>query len=181
MSARLESLYRDAPVRKPEPIDASSIPDCGAGGIARLRAENDRREGRLWHLSVVLWLALSVCALGVAVFRQAPYILVIGFFAARDMIYVVYRNRGRTGLAKLAIEEIVRLQGVERIAREERLREAVASWTSDLSDAEVRLESTEWLTDRQHDALQEIRFLHDRRRSLLLEIEALRGDARAAS
>lgn len=166
MPARTETLYRDAPHPALVRIDEASVPDCGSAAIARLRAENGRRDRLLWYLTTALWLTLCVCVLGIATFRQAPFIVLGGFVAARDVVIVLWISRDRAGLAQKAIEEITRLQGAGRIAREARLREAVAAWNAEAADCRARREAHQLL---------------ERRRFLVAEIGELRGGGHAAA
>jgi len=182
MTAKNETLYRDAPfIGKLDRIDEAWVPDCGGGAVARLRAENARRDRQLWYLTTALWLTLCVCILGVATIREAPFIVFIGFIAARDVLIMIWVSRDRAGLAQRAIEEIQRLQGAERIACEERLRAAVAAWNAEADGWAARLAATEWLSTRQGRMMREGYRLRESRRHLMAEIEALRTGSHAAA
>jgi hypothetical protein len=181
MARRTEVLYREAPCQPLEPIDEASIPDYGCRAIGSLLAENERRDRLLWIPALAFWMALAALVLGIATFRQMPLIAIFAFVAARDVAIVIWVSRDRAGLVKKAIEEIMSLQGAERIAREIRLREAIAAWNADASDCGCLLMSTEWLSISQHNLLREAQRLGDRRQSLIAEIQALRGDPHAAA
>lgn len=175
MAARSESLYRDAPFEALDRIDEASVPDCGSGAIARLRAENERHEQVLWYLSSALWMTLSICMLGIAAFRQAPYIVLVGFLAARDVIIILWVSRSRAESAQKAIDEITILQGADRIAREERLRTSIAAWNAEREEWRVRMENSEWLSSRQGRLQRDAYQLRERRRFLIAEIVAFKG------
>jgi len=182
MTAKNETLYRDAPfIDKLDRIDEAWVPDCGGGAIARLRAENVRRDRQLWYLTTALWLTLSICVLGIATFRQAPFIFVVGFIAVRDVLIMLWVSRDRAGQAQQAIDEIVRLQGIDRIARETRLRAAVAAWNAEADGWAARLATFEWLSLRQGRTMREGYRLRESRRHLMAEIEALRDVGHAAA
>lgn len=181
MAAARETLYRDAPVPALKRIDVADVPDCGAVAVARLRAEAARRHRVRGYYAWPLWLVSCALILGIATFRQQPLILIGSFVALRDVCLCYWLNSDKARIIGLAIEEIVKVHGAERMECEARLRAEIDAWNAEADDLSAQLDASEWLTRHQCRLLHEAHRLGERKRSLIEDIGALRGETLAAA
>lgn len=176
MLAPVETLYREAPLEPLGRIDPAAIPDCGLSAVERLRRDHDALEERVPHYVRPAFVSIAAFTIGVLVFTSAPWLVVIGFIAARDVAFLYWHNRERARLTRLAIEELVRNVGGDVIAAEGKLREDVETWNNDAArlefwsraerhrDSERAARRYARCHDRKTHLLEEIRRLHARRR-----------------